>query len=122
MIKISVDEAYAYDMLAILEIKYKKMNLSLESLNNHYELQETLRKEVGAQRHSEIVLSKEFQRLYDANLKIFERIDEIKEREIHSSDATYIDNMNYERYLAKKTLQEKFFPTQKLTEQKIGYK
>lgn len=117
MIKIEVDEAYAYDMLSILLVKARLAYTDLNA-QNYVNLNSQLFKQILI--HKTIVSSEEYQKLYDVNRSIFEYLDEMKKNP-SIEDGVWVDKMNYERYLAKKVLQEKFFPEQKITEQKIGY-
>jgi hypothetical protein len=118
MINIPVDEAYAFDMLSILEIKASE-DPSLK--DNMIRFAESLVDELSFFKFSDIGLSKEYKDLKDANHCIFQRINEMKKREATGEDAIYIDSMNYQRFLAKKELQKKFFPESALSEQKLGY-
>ena len=121
MIKVLVDEAYAFDMLSILEVKWQEKSDKLNE-DNFYKFSENLLFELNNFDFLlKILHSKEYKKLKEVNYQIFIRINEIKKREIHASDAIFIDDLNYQRYLAKKALQETFFPKNKLTEQKIGY-
>ena len=117
MIKISVDEATAYDMLSILALKI--LNGSKEAERPHLWLSVELEQQIG-HRHYQIVSSPEYEALFQANERVFERINAIKVLE-EAGDATYIDQQNYQRYLCKKRLQKSFFSESKLTEVKLGY-
>ena len=64
-----------------------------------------------------IIKSEEYKNLLLANKKTFKAVDKAKKDLIKAS---YVDECNYERYLAKKSLQDKFFSTA-LRETKIGY-
>jgi len=123
MIRISVDEAAAYDMLAILSIKIV-VNGGNDVMPSRV-VEERLTSEavasLGESLHGEIMSSPEYKRLLRANLAVFDRIDLIKTRGEQLGDATYIDQQNYQRYLCKKALQERFFPQSSITEQKLGY-
>lgn len=114
-VNLLVDEAYAFDYLSILEVKYNKtkkleqaeafskcvLNLSAQ-LSNYYD----------------VVNSKEYEELVKINQLIFETIDILKKRDIN---AMVVDGLNYQRYEAKRNLQNKFFPSRGLVEIKIGY-
>lgn len=120
IIQIPLHAAYAYDMLAILFIKANK-DYNETNNRNAENLSGCIGRQVGKELHQTIVRSGEFLELYYANLSVFERIDDIKRRAEQLGDATYIDQKNYQRFLAKKNLQEKYFPEQLMTEIKIGY-
>ena len=62
--------------------------------------------------------SVEYKKLYEVNTKTFEAVDDAKEDGVKAS---YVDKCNYERYLAKVALQERFFPEEDMKENKLGY-
>ena len=119
MIKVSVDEAYAYDMLSILMVKSE-----VRKDKASYDLYHKLEIEIANQtyNHAGVMASQEFLRLVNTNAMLFKKIDDIKVNGEKIGDAKEIDTLNYERFLAKKNLQSKFFPNIPITEQKIGYK
>lgn len=117
MIEILVDEAYAYDMLSILEIKLSKKHDD-DNFNNFIRLNNRLANHSGS--HKKILDSQEYSELYQTNLALFNYIDKIKTNPC-IEDGVWVDNMNYQRFVYKKQLQEKFFPSNKITEQKLGY-
>lgn len=130
MISISVDEAFAYDLLAILMIKGEKcQNRSPEVNNARWRLEGELEHQgeddesarAGILQHSQVLRSPQFAALRQANLTVFNRIDAIKARGEQPGDATFVDQHNYQRFLCKRDLQERFFPASPLTEQKLGY-
>lgn len=112
--------AYVYDMLSILVVKASRSATQI-NLDNVASLDGYLRSVVGADQHKAVTSSPEGQALFQANLRVFERIDLIKTRAATGDDATYIDEQNYARYQAKLALQRRFFPDCPFTEQKIGY-
>ena len=118
-----IHAAYVFDMLAIFGIKMVKTSgeLYIQSSKNYSDLKAYLCERLGNEEYSQIVRSDAYAKLYQANIEVFNRIDEIKVRGEQLGDATYIDQKNYDRYLAKKALQEKFFPDSVFNEQKIGY-
>jgi hypothetical protein len=120
IIDVPVHAAYAYDMYAILYIKHLKLR-DMTALNNLDDMFLRIQGAVGNTLHRDILASDEYRDLYDANLCVFEHIDLIKQRPATGADATYIDQMNHARYLAKLALQKRFFPDCPFTEQKIGY-
>lgn len=114
MIKITVDEAYAFDYLSILEIKNKKLssiNDTLETVKND------LIEQIGLTKVIDILDSKEYKELYDSNERTFLAVDMAKNDLVKAS---YVDKCNYDRMICKRELQKKFF-TEDLTEKKIGY-
>lgn len=121
MIKISVDEAAAFDMLSILAVKDSLFpNLEKISTNLAIMSQEIINELQGDIIFNEIISSKEYGFLYLTNLELFKLIDRIKIRGEMLGDAIAIDSLNYNRYKAKRDLQVKFF-SKSLTETKIGY-
>lgn len=116
MIKISVDEGYALDMLAISLVKSRKKP-SEQSYQNYFDLANEIKDQITLEKFSDVIDSNEFDGLVETNEKIFEAVDMAKTDEI---PASAVDYLNYKRYLAKKKIQEKFFNGE-LKEQKIGY-
>jgi hypothetical protein len=114
MIKINVDEAYAFDYYSILELKYKNgyiaENLLEQTKNDLYD-------SVGIELTDIILKSIEYKNLFNSNQITFDAVDKAKTDEV---SASYVDKCNYKRMLAKKDLQNKFFNNQ-LSETKIGY-
>jgi hypothetical protein len=122
MIKISVDEAVAFDMLSILAVKNALFpNLEKVSMNLAIMAQEITNELQGNILFNEIMISEEYAFLYLTNLQLFQLIDQIKIRGEELGDAIAIDSLNYNRWKAKKSLQIKFFPKSELKETKIGY-
>ena len=117
MINVKVSEGYAFDYLAILQIKCeidpKKNfgNFAACVTNMIDEIDDNVL-------WSTIMDSVEYKKLYEVNRKTFEAVEDAKEDGV---PASYVDKCNYERYLAKVDLQERFFPEEKITERKIGY-
>jgi hypothetical protein len=114
MIKINVDEAYAFDYYSILDLKFKNGYITQEILMN---TKIDLINQVGEELFDRIKNSIEYEKLLEANKITFEAVNKAKTDDVLAS---YVDKCNYSRMLAKKSLQEKFFTTT-LTETKIGY-
>jgi hypothetical protein len=114
MIKINVDEAYAFDYYSILDLKFKNGYISEEILTN---TKLDLIDQVGEKLFYTIKNSIEYEKLLEANRLTFEAVDKAKTDDVLAS---YVDECNYGRMLSKKNLQEKFFTTS-LTETKVGY-
>ena len=113
MINLLVDEAYAFDYLAILEVK-KNLYCSEQKENTYNECKLFLSNQL--ENFKDIVESKEYEDLYSINLFTFNLIDRLREgRDI---TALEIDNANMERFYKKRALQNKFF-TSPLKEEKI---
>lgn len=103
MINLSVDEAYAFDYLSILEVKF----LFLLD-NQHLQCYRYLVEQLGQDLVISIIQSEEYEKLIEANKKVFLAIEEIRTTK-EPVDARVIDNLNTERFLLKKQLQSKFF-------------
>ena len=116
MVTILVDEAYAFDYLAILEIKYeysKKQSI----LDKVLECRKHIEDQLGSSFFKEIVSSSEYQEVIKANKETFAWVDKAKTDSCKASD---VDKSNYERCKARNALQEKFF-SNKISEVKFGY-
>ena len=114
MIKLMVDEAYAFDYYSIFELKFKNNFVPLKTVEG---IKENLISELGLDKFTNVINSREYEDLLKANKLTFDAVDMAKTDEVKAS---YVDICNYQRMLAKKALQNKFF-TNKLTEIKIGY-
>lgn len=117
MIDITVDEAYAFDFLAILQIK---RDLDLENKfkkSNFIKCYEHLKLQVGGTLFSSIFYSPEYMECYEANFETFKAVDLAKTDAV---PASYVDKCNYRRHIAKQKIQRKFF-SEELSEMKIGY-
>jgi hypothetical protein len=112
--------AYVFDMRAGLHIKYLKTKTAA-ALDNLDEMSTYLLDALGGKLYCAVLYSQEYRNLYNANLRVYERIDEIKLRPATGDDCTYIDQNNHQRWQAKVALQQRFFPDSPFTEQKIGY-
>jgi len=101
MINLLVDEAYAFDYLAILKVKksdhydkiFSHLSEQLENIDN-------------------IVSSQEFQKMIEANQRVFDGVERARYGTISAKE---LDAVNLERYYAKQIFQKKFFSTE-LTE------
>jgi hypothetical protein len=114
MITILVDEAYAYDYFAILCVKNNIIKNS-KTLEAKEICKKHIVGQVGEEKHSEIISSKEFESIYDANLKTFNAVEKARYGEI---SAKKVDELNMERYTKKILLQNKFFPNMEISELK----
>lgn len=116
MIKIPVDEAYAFDYLAIAHVKAQKA-ASIASYQHYFDIACSIKDQISLEKFSEIIDSPEYDELISINKEVFEAVDLAK---IDAIPASAVDQLNYQRYLCKKKVQEKFFNGE-LKEQKIGY-
>lgn len=117
MIKMTVSEAYAYDFHSIAAVKRDKMP-SAQSEQNWWRIDDDIVRQVGAEKHQLILGSTEYERLYAVNLRLYELVDLAKKDVVKASE---VDQGVYDRWLAKKALQDKFFPSSQYQEQKFGY-
>ena len=116
MIKISLDEAYVYDILSIYAVKIEnskgeKKQKSLESFNK---LSEEIQNQIGITKHHSIINSSDYFDLKQANKEVFDLVDRAGETSLSKQTA----EANYKRYIKKVELQTKFFDNQ-ITEVKI---
>jgi hypothetical protein len=124
MIKVTIDEASAFDMLSILEIKlmgeYKIDNAKKKKLNENYELLKgELIEEIGEDKFNEILDSEEYRLLLASNNIVFKMIDKVKESKARETQTSKIvQSMNDDRFRWKGNLQNAFF-NNKLIEQKL---
>lgn len=116
MLKISLDEAYVFDMLSVFDVKIKKLTGEklLTTLEKYSDMAKEVIDQLGTDKYNEITLSDEYKKMIDANMKVFELIDESKN---DTGLAKATDDANYERHIAKMALQKTFFDGQ-LTEVK----
>jgi len=119
MLKISLDEGYVFDILSISQVKIiKSSNENKQKLvYNYQELSKEIINQIGLDLYSDIVASKEYQELRDANEKTFDLVDQVKN---DKGLAKLVDDSNYNRYQKKTALQNKFFNNE-VKEVKIGY-
>lgn len=116
MIKISLDEAYVYDILSIYAVKIEnsqgeKRQKSLDSFNK---LSQEIQKQIGEDKHHSIINSVAYFDLKQANKEVFDLVDRAGETSLSKQTA----EANYKRYIKKVELQTKFFDNQ-ITEVKI---
>lgn len=114
MIKITVDEAYAFDYYSILELKNQNGSQVDHIINV---IKSDLIEQIGLEKFNLIIESEEYSRLYTSNKKTFEAVDKAKTDEVLAS---YVDECNYLRMIHKRELQNKFFSSS-LSEIKLGY-
>jgi hypothetical protein len=114
MLKITVDEAYAFDYYSILKLKRENgsdidqvINLIKSDIINY----------IGEIKFNLIINSKEYENLYLSNKNTFDAVDKAKTDQVLAS---YVDRCNYLRMIHKKELQSKFFSND-LSEVKLGY-
>ena len=108
MIKISVDEAYVFDMLSIFDVKIKKLSgeklvITLEKFSD---MVEEIIEQIGKEKFDQIYSSIEYKELVQANQNIFDLVDESQKIE---GMAKVTDDANFTRHLKKISLQKTHF-------------
>lgn len=112
MLKISVDEGYAFDMLSIAAVKWE---INGDDFLDYYEnLKQSIIDQIGSI-YYDIIISKEYNYLYRTNMKIYELLELIENG--GSVLASSIHKLNMDRFKYKKEIQAKFFNSS-LQEQK----
>ena len=101
-----VDYGYAFDYLAILEVKNRKMH-SPESEENFKKCYNHIRSQIHEEKWEEVIRSKQYSNMLDANEKTFEAVEQAR---YGNTTAKHVDECNMERFYCKKNLQKKFFP------------
>lgn len=114
MIRLLVDEAYAFDYLSILKVKHEK-NENSDSEKALIDCSLNLCVELGVDVTLDVLGSNEYENLLEANRKTFDAVEKARYGKI---SAKKVDDCNMERYNAKKALQAKFFPEFRQVEQK----
>lgn len=116
MIKISLDEAYVFDMLSVLDVKLKKLSdEKLEVTKYKYNLlKQEILSQINEEKFFQIISSLEYQKMIEANQYVFDLVDLSKNDD---GLAKITDNANFERHIAKMALQKRFFDSD-LTEVK----
>lgn len=120
MIRISLDEAYVFDLLSILDLKKTKSQNLLDAqkhIDNYNLLYQEIASQISSQKIEKIINSLEYKELLEINNKVFELVELGKQKE---GLAKITVKANYERFILKNKLQEKFF-INPLKETKIGY-
>lgn len=116
MITLLVDEAYAFDFLAILEVKYSfSKNASI--LEKIEECKKHISDQIGNDLFHTIISSQEYALVLKANKNTFDLVDKAKTDDCKASD---VDRSNYYRCEARNNLQKRFFEN-KISEVKFGY-
>ncbi len=114
MVKITVDEAYAFDYYSILKLK-KENGSDIDHIISIIE--SDIINHIGEIKFNSIINSEEYINLYSSNKTTFDAVDKAKTDEVLAS---YVDKCNYLRMIHKKELQNKVFSSD-LSEIKLGY-
>ena len=112
MIQIYVDEAVAFDMLAILHLK-AQVSGDWTAYNSFLK---PIEEQIDTHTYLKVLSSSEYLNLIQANRHVFELIDQVVKDEYIIS-ALIVHDANMKRFYAKQALQAKFFGNN-LTEKK----
>jgi len=119
MITVSVDEAYAFDMLSILEVK-DNLAHSSDTNKNYRKMRDEIILQIGLEKFGQVKCSLDYSTLVLQNTLIYQMVNEVKLLVDQDSLACKIDAANYQRFLIKKEIQKKWFEKE-LKETKHGY-
>ena len=103
-IKVLMDAVLCYDILSIYEVKLDNstdLDIRNKLENQIEELEKQLNETLGYDRAKEIYTSEQYDKLYQANKKIFDEVQKSKDNEAQK--------LNKERFEAKKELNKVFF-------------
>jgi hypothetical protein len=120
MIKISIDESSAFDILSIYQLKISNSETEEKRMlneSNFTDLYTELSRQLSTDLLTSILTSDEYKNLLAANLETFLVVDKAKTDEVLASE---VDKKNYKRFICKKNLQVRFFKND-LSETKTGY-
>lgn len=110
MVKLKVDEGYAFDYLAILEVKKNNNPDQSEIWINCYNY---LADQFSMDFWLDLISSDEYLKMVEINQKTFDAVDKARYGQITAKE---VDNCNMQRYNAKQKFRNKFFPESKATE------
>lgn len=119
-IKCSKDIGAWWDELSIFNVKINTCIGTNKEKNilNFEKLAREIKEQIGIKLFDDIIGSDEYQKLYQANLDVFKKIEIAQKGEDKFGKET--DDLNYARYLRKTELQRKYFGTE-ANEVKVGY-
>jgi len=108
MIKISLDEAYVFDLLSIFQVKInnftgEKLEKTIQAMSN---LIEEIVDQIGKDLYDQIVNSVCYEELVAANQYVFDLVDQSKEND---QLAKITDDANYARHIKKNGVAKTFF-------------
>lgn len=113
MLKLIVDEGYAFDYLAIQQIK---KDLNDQAAENYKRTYDVIKGQIYFDSFVTIVTSDEYNELLRVNKILYDYVDKIRAGEV--VDGKEVDDCNEMRYRAKQAIQKKFFGTDLKTEVK----
>lgn len=110
MIKISLDEAYVFDILSIHQVKVSKFTGEklLKTSDSMSKLIQEIKDQIGEDLFSDIIQSKVYSDLLKANENVFDLVDKASNS---GGLAKMVDEANHNRYIYKQNLQNNFFST-----------
>jgi hypothetical protein len=103
MIYLKVDEAYAFDYLAILEVKKNNNESKTDAWND---CMCDLSEQFSSEDWETLISSSEYKNMVFVNQETFNAVEKARYSKI---SAKKVDDCNMRRYNAKKQFQEKFF-------------
>lgn len=112
MIRLDVDEGFAFDILSINTIKYAK---NIIDHTRYRKVRDNLEQELGYMKFIEVLDSQEYKELMEANLHTFSLVDLAKEDKVLASE---VHGGNDWRFRCKTKIMKKFFPHELQIEQK----
>lgn len=112
MILIEVDEAAAFDMLSILQVK---LGIAPNAFEQFKKLHASIKEQIGAELMHQIMHSDEYMDLVNANVSVF---NDLSPENITKLSALDVHQDNLVRFQCKRLLQEKFFDNN-ITEEKV---
>lgn len=101
MIYIPVDEGYAFDYLAILNVKRRRNLIPPEPFQ---EFASALSKQLP--NFQDVLVSEEYQKIFELNNSIFDYVDQAQKDQIKAS---VVAKANHQRFVLKQQLQRKWF-------------
>tara|TARA_B100001093_G_scaffold170426_2_gene163265 strand:+ start:8619 stop:8960 length:342 start_codon:yes stop_codon:yes gene_type:complete len=104
MIKLKVDAGYAFDYLAILEVK---KNNNPNQSNIWQDCLSYISSQFSTDNWQDMITSKEYLKMVEVNQKTFDAVNKARYGKITAKE---VDNCNMERYNAKQRFRSKFFP------------
>lgn len=108
---------FHFDYLSILGVKHENFGDN-KVLEDYKQCCVDLREQIGDKKFEEMISSKEYLELYEANAYLFQLVDMIKVDPLRGKE---LDDQVYVRWQKKKALQEKFYPQSEFGEKKYGY-
>lgn len=117
-VTIPVDYGFAMDFLSIYAVKKHRNPNDSQAIANFRLTFNHLCDQIGHDLMNRVMWSSEYENLFEANNELFSLVDAAK---TNSVTAKEVDDGVYKRFLAKRALQDKFFPDADKVEQKFGY-